>query len=67
MRDTIAGAVGSAGAAAAQLIDNSEIITDPTSPETITSGLISLVVGIVSMLLNRVLNKWTKKKKNPQV
>ena len=66
MKDTLAGAVGTAGAGIVQIAENADILADPTSQETVVGGLISLVVGVVSMLLSRFLNKLAKKKETPK-
>lgn len=63
MKDSIAGIVSTLGAGAAQITQNPEILTQQDPAQTAVGALISLVVGVVSMLLSRFLNKLVKKKK----
>ncbi|MFK5894425.1 MAG: hypothetical protein QM504_14490 [Pseudomonadota bacterium] len=62
MKDTLAGLVGTLGAGVVQAIETSGVAPDEVSEDTAISGLISLLVGVVSMLLSRFLNKLAAKK-----
>lgn len=67
MKDSIAGMIAATTAGASQVVSNTDILSDPTSTDTAIGGLISMFVGIVSMLLSRFLNKLASKKKDPKV
>ena len=62
MKDSLAGIVGTAGAGVVQLVETTGIAPDVVTFDTVSSGIISLIVGVVSMLLSRFLNKLAKKK-----
>ena len=66
MNDTIAGLAGTIGAGVVQVVETTGLAPVDVSQDTAISGLISLVVGVVSMLLSRFLNKLALKKKVKQ-
>lgn len=54
--------IGTIGAGIGQIADKTEILTQPSTEDTAVSGIISLVVGVISMLISRFLNKLARKK-----
>ncbi len=63
MKDSIAAIAGTLGAGATQIAENSTLLTQDDPMQTAIGALISLVVGVVSMLISRGLNKLFKKKR----
>jgi len=63
MKDSIAAIAGTLGAGAAQIAEHTTILTTDSPEQTAIGALISLVVGVVSMLLSRFLNRKLRKKK----
>lgn len=61
MNDSLSFTAAMLGAAVVQVADKMPIIDNVTTTETMASGLISLVVGVVSMFLSRLLNNLFKK------
>lgn len=67
MKDSLAGIIGTAGAGIVQIAETTGVAPDNVTEDTLASGAISLIVGLISMLLSRFLNKIAAKKKNPKV
>ncbi len=67
MKDSIALLVGTLGAGTAETVQLISDATPPSSDETLIGGAITVITGLISMLLSRLLNKWFKKKQNPSM
>ena len=62
MKDSIVAVISTVSAGVAQITQNPEILTQDDPMQTAVGAVITLVVGVISTLLSRFLNKLAKKK-----
>jgi hypothetical protein len=67
MQDTTAAILGASGAGAVQIAETVGQVSPIVSGDTLTSCVISIAVGVVTMLINKLFTHWGKKKNNPKV
>ena len=64
MQDTTAAMLGTTGAAAVQVAETIGEVSPVVQNDTLLSCIISIGVGVVTMLINKAFEKWGKKKRN---